>query len=97
MSDQKIVTGLKHKSDRTILRFISKRQRFFAYENSNSSSDPIQIINWAEADVLERGKSQRSWGGGGGGFYFEKVEMKRLFQSSWLRDFSCLRFDKDLT
>ena len=28
---------------------------------------------------------------------FEKVEMKRSFQSSWLRDFSCLRFDKDLT
>ena len=79
MSDQKIVTGLKHKSDRTILRFISKRQRFFAYENSNSSSDPIQIINWAEADVLERGKSQRSWGGGGGDFILKKLRWKDCF------------------
>ena len=26
-----------------------------------------------------------------------KVETKRLFQSSWLRDFSCSKFDKDLT
>ena len=26
-----------------------------------------------------------------------KVERKRLFQSSWLRDFSCSKFDKDLT
>ena len=34
------------------------------YENNNSSIDPIQITNLAEADVLERGKSQ---GGGGGG------------------------------
>ena len=29
--------------------------------------------------------------------YFVKVETKRLFQSSWLRDFSCSKFDKDLT
>ena len=28
---------------------------------------------------------------------FVKVETKRLFQSSWLRDFSCSKFDKDLT
>ena len=26
-----------------------------------------------------------------------KVETKRSFQSSWLRDFSCSKFDKDLT
>ena len=28
---------------------------------------------------------------------FVKVETKRLFQSSWLRAFSCSKFDKDLT
>ena len=39
-------------------------------------------MSWKEANLR---------GGGGGG------ETKRSFQSSWLRDFSCLRFDKDLT
>ena len=28
---------------------------------------------------------------------FLKVETKRLFQSSWLRDFSCSKFYKDFT
>ena len=28
---------------------------------------------------------------------FVKVETKRLFQSSWLRDFYSSKFDKDLT
>ena len=32
-----------------------------------------------------------------GGGDCEKVETKRLFQASWLNDFSCLRFDKCLT
>ena len=36
MSDKKITTGMKHKSDRTILRFFSKWQRISAYENNNS-------------------------------------------------------------
>ena len=88
MSDKKIVTGVKHKSDRTILRsFFRKRQRISADENNNSSTDPIQIANPAEADISENGKSQ-------GGGDSEKVKAKRLFQSSWLRDFSWLGFDK---
>ena len=59
-----------------------------ADENNNSSTDPIQIANSAEADVSENGKSQ-------GRGDSEKVEAKRSFQSSWLRDFSWLRLDKE--
>ena len=88
LSDKKIVTGVKHKSDRTILSFFPKRQKISADENNNSSTDPIQISNPAEADVWENGKSQ-------GVGDCEKVEAKRSFQSSWLRDFSWLRFDKE--
>ena len=88
MSDKKTVTGVKHKSDRTILSFFPKRQRISADENNNYSTDPIQIANPAEADVSENGKSQ-------GGGDSEKVEAKRSFQSSWLRNFSWLRFDKE--
>ena len=88
MSDKKIVNGVKHKSDRTILSFFPKRQKISADENNNSSTDLIQISNPAEADVSENGKSQ-------GGGDCEKVEAKRSFQSSWLRDFSWLRFDRE--
>ena len=55
MSDKKIVIGVKHKSDRTVLSFFPKRQKISAYENNNSSADPIQIANPAEADVSENG------------------------------------------
>ena len=89
MSDKKIVTGLKHKSDRSILSFFPKRQRISANENNNFSTDPFQIANLAEADVSENGK--KSLGGGDS----EKVEAKRSFQSLWLMDFSWLRFDKE--
>ena len=89
MSDKKIVNGVKHKSDRTILSFFPKRQKISADENNNSSTDPIRISNLAEADVSENGKSQ------GGGGDCEKVEAKRSFQFSWLRDFSWLKFDKE--
>ena len=88
MLDKKIVTGVKHKSNRTILSCFPKGQRISADENNNSSADPIQIANSAEADVSENGKSQ-------GDGNFEKVEARRSFQSSWLRDFSWLRFVKE--
>ena len=58
MSDKKIVTDVKHKSNRTILSFFPKRQRISADENNNYSTDPIQIANPAEADVSENSKSQ---------------------------------------
>ena len=58
MSDKKIVTGVKHTSDRTILSFFPKRQRISADENNNSSTDPIQIAKPAEADVSKNDKSQ---------------------------------------
>ena len=90
MSDKKIVTGVEHKSDRTILSFFPKGQRISADENNNSSTDPIQITNPAEADVSENGKPQ-------GGGDSEKVEAKRSFQFLWLRDFSWLRFDKEMS
>ena len=57
MSDKKIVTCVKHKSDRTILSLFPKWQRISANENNNYSTDPIQVANPAEADVSENGKS----------------------------------------
>ena len=44
----------------------------------------LRPMSWKEANRMGAG-------------IVKKVETKRLFQSSWLRDFSCLRFDKDLT
>ena len=44
----------------------------------------LRPMSWKEANRM-------------GGWDCKIVETKRLFKSSWLRDFSCLRFDKDLT
>ena len=52
-------------------------------------------MSWKEAN--RRGGGGGGGGGGGEVGDFVKVETKRLFQSSWLRDFSCSKFDKDLT
>ena len=57
MADQKTVTGLK-KNTQNYPEIYLKAIEVFCLFNINSSIDPIQITNWAEADVLERGKSQ---------------------------------------
>ena len=88
MSDKKVIAGVKHKTDRTILSFFPKRQRISADENNNNSTAPIEISNQSEANALESGQSQ-------GGGDSEKVENKRSFQSAWLRDFSWLKYDKE--
>ena len=75
MSDKKIITGVKHKSDRTLLSFFPKRQRISADENNNSWTDPIQIANPAEADVSENGKPQEV----GGGRILIKLRQKDCF------------------
>ena len=73
MSNKKIVTGVKYKSDRTILCFFPKRQRISANENNNSSTDFIQIANPAEADVSTNGKSH------GGVGILKKLRQKDCF------------------
>ena len=56
MLDKKIVTGVKHKSHRTVPSFFPKQQGISANENNSSSTDPIQILNLAEAAIPESGK-----------------------------------------
>ena len=88
MSDKKIVIGVKHKSDRTILSFFPKRQRISADENNNSCTDPIQIASPAEAEVSENGKSQ--WVG-----ILKKLRQKDRFSFRGSGNFSWLIFDTD--
>ena len=61
MLDKKIVTGVKHKSHRTVPSFFPKQQGISANENNSSSTDPIQILNLAE--VANPGKWQIAGGG----------------------------------
>ena len=86
----KIVTGLKHKSDNTILRVSQSDRGFLPMETTIlaqilfRSQIGLKPMSWKEANCS-------------GGRDCVKVETKRLFQSSWLNDFSCLRSDKRLT
>ena len=55
-----------------------------------------QILFRSQIGLRPMSRKEANRGGGVGGDS-EKLETGRSFQSSWLRDFSCLRFDKDLT
>ena len=58
--EQEIVTGVKHKPDRTTLSSFPKRQRISADENNNSSTDPIQITGEGGGILKDRFSPRRS-------------------------------------